>query len=69
MTRSTMAPLSLTNCALQSNPERPPSDFSMLQAANATWFRVAMLVPPDVPLVEFSVETTLLPQLVQFIVM
>ena len=55
MTTNAVEPLSLNSCALQSKPERPrTSDFSVLQAASATWFRVAMLVPPDVPLVEFS---------------
>ena len=48
MIKSTVATLSLTSCALQPNPERPPtSNFSILQAASATWFRAAMLVPPD----------------------
>ena len=56
MTSSAVEPLSLNSCALQSNQRERPrtSDFSVLQAAGATWFRVAMLVPPDVPLVEFS---------------
>ena len=49
MTSGTAAPYSLIICALQSKTEcRPKSDLSALQAAQATWLRVAMFVPPAV---------------------
>ena len=60
--------------ASQSGPQfRPTFASCILQTTGATWFRVAMLVPPDVPLVELSdclvvaalpAEPSLLPQLV-----